>query len=567
MEYKNENKICQNCKKDFTIEIEDFNFYEKIQVPPPTFCPFCRMIRRFTFRNERYLFRRLSALDSKEIFSGFPPEADIKTYENNYWFSDKWDPLKNGFEYDFDKNFFDQYRILLSLAPIPARAVYNLVNSDYCNETSEAKNCYLCFNSDYIENSSYLRKGNHIKDSIDLYECTESELCYECVNVNKSYQTFFSVDCEGCVDVWFSKNCIGCTSCFGCVNLINKSYMFFNETCSKESYIKKVKDYVTSSYDAVKNLKERSEKFWLLFPNKFYHGYRNKDSFGEMIFDNKNVQHSYSIRGCENLRYCQDLKNKVNDSYDYSVQVDGSENIYEYMIGGLGCYNCKFCFNCWVEVRDLEYCIFCVSSSNCFGCVGLHKKNYCIFNKQYSKEEYFELRNKIINQMNEIPYIDTLGNKYRYGEFFPSDISPTSYNESLAQDFFPLTKKEVEEKGYKWRDINFREYKKTINATDLPDHIDDVSEDFLKQVIECVSCKRAFKIITIEFQFYKKYNIPLPRDCHDCRFTKRFKFVNPPKFWHRKCMKEGCQNEFETSYALERPEIVYCEKCYQQEVY
>ena len=108
MEYKNENKICQNCKKDFTIEIEDFNFYEKIQVPPPTFCPFCRMIRRFTFRNERYLFRRLSALDSKEIFSGFPPEADIKTYENNYWFSDKWDPLKNGFEYDFDKNFFDQ---------------------------------------------------------------------------------------------------------------------------------------------------------------------------------------------------------------------------------------------------------------------------------------------------------------------------------------------------------------------------------------------------------------------------------------------------------------------------
>jgi hypothetical protein len=47
----------------------------------------------------------------------------------------------------------------------------------------------------------------------------------------------------------------------------------------------------------------------------------------------------------------------------------------------------------------------------------------------------------------------------------------------------------------------------------------------------------------------------------------RIKRVNPPKLWHRKCMKEGCQNEFETSYAPERPEIVYCEKCYQQEVY
>jgi hypothetical protein len=28
-----------------------------------------------------------------------------------------------------------------------------------------------------------------------------------------------------------------------------------------------------------------------------------------------------------------------------------------------------------------------------------------------------------------------------------------------------------------------------------------------------------------------------------------------------------CEVEFETSYAPDRPEIVYCEKCYQQEVY
>lgn len=37
MEYKSETKICQNCKKDFTIDPEDFKFYEKIKVPSPTF--------------------------------------------------------------------------------------------------------------------------------------------------------------------------------------------------------------------------------------------------------------------------------------------------------------------------------------------------------------------------------------------------------------------------------------------------------------------------------------------------------------------------------------------------
>jgi hypothetical protein len=31
--------------------------------------------------------------------------------------------------------------------------------------------------------------------------------------------------------------------------------------------------------------------------------------------------------------------------------------------------------------------------------------------------------------------------------------------------------------------------------------------------------------------------------------------------------KEKCKVEFETSYAPERPEIIYCEKCYQREVY
>ena len=32
---ESESKVCQNCKKDFIIETEDFNFYEKMKVPAP----------------------------------------------------------------------------------------------------------------------------------------------------------------------------------------------------------------------------------------------------------------------------------------------------------------------------------------------------------------------------------------------------------------------------------------------------------------------------------------------------------------------------------------------------
>ena len=91
MEYNSETKICQNCKKDFIIESDDFSFYEKMKVPPPTWCPECRFQRRCLFRNERKLFRNIDAITGKPILSLFPPEAGFPIYDDSYWASDNWD--------------------------------------------------------------------------------------------------------------------------------------------------------------------------------------------------------------------------------------------------------------------------------------------------------------------------------------------------------------------------------------------------------------------------------------------------------------------------------------------
>ena len=176
--------------------------------------------------------------------------------------------------------------------------------------------------------------------------------------------------------------------------------------------------------------------------------------------------------------------------------------------------------------------------------------------------------------MNEMPYVDGNNRTYSYGEFFPFEISPTAYNESLAQDFFPLNSNFANQNGYTWREPNSREYKATVNAKDLPYSIDDVDEKILKEIITCDHCQKAYRIIPIELQFYKRFSLPLPRLCHDCRFVERFKLVNPPKLWKNSCMcsenshghSGKCQNEFETSYDPEKSDIVYCENCYQQEI-
>lgn len=560
-------KSCQNCKQNFTIEPDDFSFYEKMKVPIPTWCPDCRMVRRLSFRNERNLFRRKDAHTGNDSFSGFPPEANLNTYENDYWHGDGWDPMDYGVDYDFSKPFFKQFYDLLSLTPLPAKSSAGfMINSDYCNEAGRLRNAYLCFDSDFVENSAYLVKATNIKDTLDSHEVIDDELCYEDVMVYKSYRTFYSLDCESCVDVWFSKGLRGCTDCFGCVNLKGKSYYFFNEPLSKEEYDKKILELNLGSHESIAQLRTAIIEFWQKFPVKYYHGIRNVNCTGERISDSKNVLDSVSIQEGENLRYCQISILKAANSYDCNQLFMGVENAYECVTCGEGAYNLKYCFNCWAASRDLEYCSYCVGSANCFGCVSLIKKEYCIFNKQYTKEEYFILRDKIIKHMDEMSYTDSLGREYKYGEFFPSEFSPLAYNESLAQDYVPLDSKQAKEKGFIWREPSAREFQTTLQGADLPDLVADVSEDILKEVIACETCKRAYRIVPIELQFYKRIGLPIPHKCHNCRFLDRYQFINKPKLYHRSCMNVSCINEFETSYAPTQSDIVYCESCYQQEV-
>ncbi|KKT90642.1 MAG: hypothetical protein UW91_C0052G0013 [Parcubacteria group bacterium GW2011_GWF2_45_11] len=101
-----ETKTCQNCKSGFTIEPEDFAFYEKIHVPPPTFCPDCRLQLRLLFRNERTFYKRKCDLCGKNMISSYAPEYTYPVYCQKCWWSDKWDPYQYGREYDFSKPFF-----------------------------------------------------------------------------------------------------------------------------------------------------------------------------------------------------------------------------------------------------------------------------------------------------------------------------------------------------------------------------------------------------------------------------------------------------------------------------
>ena len=572
---ESQTRQCQNCKQEFTIEPEDFDFYEKMTVPAPTFCFQCRMQRRFSWRNERVLFKRKCNAPghNEDIISVFHPEASVIVFDSKYWWSDGWDPLEYGVPYDFKKSFFEQYRDFIKRVPWIALSETNMSNCSYCNVAEGDKDCYLTSAGGWNERTMYANRVVRTRDSADLYISDNNELCYELVNCSKSYRLTFSANCIECSNSAFLYECTNCQDCFGCVNLRNKQYYFFNKPCAKNEYEIKVRSYDLGSATNITQARHEAEALKAQSIRRYARVIKSTNSTGDNIVNAKNARDCFDVvPSAENIRYCVWAGLNIREIWDGGPGVAGSEKCYELFDTLDHQFELRFTGVIYNSF-NIYYSINCHGSHHLFGCYGLRKKEYCILNKQYTKEEYEALITEIITYMNDIPYVDKKGRVYKYGEFFPSEISPFAYNETIANDYFPLGRSEVEQGGFLWRETAERDYKITKLAVDLPDHIRDASDTLTNEIIGCShqgacshGCATAFRITLDELNLYRKLGVALPRLCFNCRHRERLAQRNPMKLWRRHCMKPGCINEFETSYAPDRPEIVYCESCYNSEV-
>jgi hypothetical protein len=574
---------CQNCKKDFKIESDDFKFYEKIKVPAPTFCFDCRIKRKLAFLNERTLFKNKCRKCSKSIISMYSPESAYNIFCTSCY-NDRDDLFEYGVDYDFFKTFFEQFDQLWKKVPCLhlAHKNSNGERCEYANHVYHGKNVYLSYevaSSEDILYSKQVLEGNKI--CLDCEIIHFNERAYELFGSTRNYNSRFLIRSSTCVDSAFLFNCQNCTDCFMSSNLRNKSYVFRNQQLSREEYLKVMKEFPLYSYAIQEKCKM---ELWKLSQNticRFSNNRNIENCTGDYLDNSKNAFYCFTAVDIENSKYITFGTNTIRDSYDL-IYVGKIELCYELANSGARCNKAIFgldngsCF-------DTNYCVSCNNSKNLFGCVGLKNKEYCILNKQYTKEQYEKLLPKIIEQMNNIPYVDKCGIVYKYGEFFPFELSPYSYNESLAYEEFPMTKEEVIKNGYEWRDVSKKEYEPTIESNKLPDSINDVTKNILEEIIACpnkgkvdTKCTFAYRIMPDELRFYQLMKIPLPHYCPNCRYYERRKWKNPWKLWGRTCMcdkenhfhcKDKCEVEFDTSYSPNRPEIIYCEKCYQQEVY
>jgi hypothetical protein len=344
-----------------------------------------------------------------------------------------------------------------------------------------------------------------------------------------------------------------------CAGIRNKKFFFRNQQYSKEEYEKILKSYRLDTFSGVEKAQKEHDEFILSYSRRYVWLKQNINCSGDVVSYSKNVKNSFITKKSENCRYC-DLVADGKDCYDLSGSGELSE-CYESIVCDQSNRN-LFGIYSWKN-QDVFYTEHCHSSKSLFGCAGLRSAKHCIFNKQYTKEEYEKLVPKIIEQMNKMPYIDDIGNSYAFGEFYPAELSPFGYNETVADEFFPLEKEEAIARGYNWKDADPREYQ--LQAYEIPAQIADVPDSITKEILACTACKKNFKVVSQELALYRKKNIPVPHKCADCRHKDRQALRNPRKLWSRECAK--CNTAIQTNYAPDRPERIYCEECCTKEVY
>jgi hypothetical protein len=551
------------CEKEFELTVEDIEFLKIFQVPPPNYCPTCRRIRHLVHSGTFQFFQvNCQAPDhSEKIISIFSKECPFPIYDWKYFISDKFEPFSFGKKYQDTESPLENLLELRKNFPVPSfiNRDPSCINSEYSNGGRNSKNGYYAFanyNSENIWYSDMIVKSKEIMDSRNMVNSDHVYRGHSSQNIYNSSFIYFS---KNCTDSSFLFDCKNCDFCFGCVNLRNAKYYVFNQPVSPENY----QAFMNSIFPLTrKTLKEQEEKFWKLVKSLPMNASRNiatENVSGVMLNNTRNVFDVCHAENTENVRHsdgAMGVKDAMNIMYSGSSQL-----LYETTNVGSSSSNVKFSVYSKFSTES-EFIFHCKNVHDCFMCFGLQNKSYCVLNVQYSPEEYFALVDKIKCQMMQMG---------EYGDGFGMEFSAQAYNFSLGNISFPLEMEEVLKLGgyialTPENNVNNTEI---LSSNKLPQTIQEISDEIINKIIslgiKCEITGRPFRVIASEIEFLKKMKLPLPNTHPTIRMQSNLLLTPVAKKYSTHCAK--CSKSIESVFDPQKKFLLYCEKCYQQEVY
>lgn len=483
--------------------------------------PWRQFVREICSRMPTVLYKE------RDIISRFPQTwrewiiVEVAKYNS-------WDIV----DLPFVKNsFFDNLVLLFRSQPkMSIQQWFENENSSYA-ECYWAKNSYLCFGVwQHTENIAYTVCSNsNIRNVFNsLYTMGNCDNIYSSKIVTWSYNTFYSSNIHDSHNIWFSSNLIGCSECLLCNGLQNVSYCISNIQYNKEEYL----------YHKDRLLKEK-QKFTVYHIKAYSHSLDNKNSKNVTwwgIVQSHDLENAYIVKNIGFGRniliaWWKDSSVHFYDSFDAWNQVD--EHLYAtHYVWETSSH--VYCVSSGANLHNVYYSYYLESCSYCLGCIWLKNKSYCIFNKQYTKEERHRKVDEIFSEMEKDGTL---------GEFFPWRMNPFYFNDTAAyliDDTF--TKEEVEKEGYLRRDepikVDIPEGVEVVKTSKLSDYewrrhpeLDSgspwkpwdtgsessmthaerwIDPEIMKKVIQDEE-GNVYRIVKMEYDFLMKHGLPLPR--------------------------------------------------------
>ena len=545
--------ICINCKKTFEVSEGERVMYSKVGVPLPTECFTCRAQRSFAFWHFGKFRKGVSALSGDRLITTLPENTRYPIYSSKEWFSDAWDPMTHGVSFDPNRSFFEQFNEVQQKIPRPHQTGKNNLDCDWSDDVWDCKNCYLSRSILDSENIGYSYRAFRCKDSYDLTYCYDIDQSYDITFGFNCFRVKHGFNVRDCIESTFLFDCRNVQNCFMCFNLRNKQYHILNKPYSKEEYFEKIKAYHLGSRKVQKALEDQ---FLKLIREEAVHrpnfNFRSETSAGNYLTNCDRCTNCFHWEDAQDSYNCLRGFNSKN-----SIDIFGSGNteLSSRVIASFpGGYAMKF--SSWVQnCRNSEYLDLCIECEDCFGCVGLRKKKYCILNKQYSEAEYKAVKQTIIAAMEK---------NGEYGTFFPYNLAYSGYNLTTAQLYFPKTKEEVQAMGALYDEVR-ESPMDGASPEDLPDDIRDVGDGITTKRLICSKTHYSFNIAPRELEFYKAFNIALPYYHPDYRMQERFKRLLGFDTYTYACT--FCGKNVEAYYPKEWGyKRVACMECYQKNI-
>lgn len=541
---------CSISKKTFTLSDHEINLRKKFNFgdTTPNMLPKYRFQHLGAFWPQWNLHKRNCDKTGKTIISIFRPDCAYPVWERREWIEHANPPSQ---EYDFSQTFFEQVAELFPKCPLPHNFQSNNQNCEYTDDWYQSKNCYLCHSGQGNEDCRYCYGCDSIKNIHGGIFSFQSEYCADIINSKKCYNSLFLLNCKNVSNSAFLYDCRDCHDCLFCFNLRNKKYCYGNQQLSKETFEKKKQEWAFTSHS---NYVKAQSVFAKMMKSEAWHRALQID-----ICENSSGNFIHHCKNCENcymLSYHEDCANTTFSGPHAKLTLDslgtvGSELAFMCSLP-VFCYNVQFCFSvdnckfvdCSAYLQNCEYC---------FGCCGLFKKKYCIFNKQYSKEEYEKMVPRIIEHMK---------NTEEWGQFFPPNISPNPYNESFSGYHFPLNN----ENHIFWEAEPLeKKNMKTADISDIPDTLEELTDEKVKWLVNQIfwdkTYNRPFQIQKDDITYAKIMNTPLPHSYYINRIQSNLKWM-PYSGELRKGICAKTNNEIVTNWPEEYDGRILSEEQY-----